>query len=180
MSPDKRFILENLAFRIGLNHPGHAVQVGCGNPYAKVLVVQPLPKMPERDAVTGALKNFDMLSDAYRATISIVQDVDAKTNRYYLRELIDIIKPLVIVACGQDVVSFLRQRAIRSFARHTGRKFQVQDLTDYTLYATLNPSDYGFARAPRALKEQGKAEWTKLASIYRALKEAEEKARWSS
>lgn len=174
---DRDFIVDNLGYRIGLYHPDLEVQIGTGNTSADVVVVQPHPKMPERDAVTGALKNFGMLNDAYRATTSIIGDHEM--NRYYLRELIQIIRPLVVVACGPEVMSLLRGRKIRSFATHAGKKFQVEDLTDPVFYATLNPTDYGFARAPQALKEQGKAEWTKLAAIYKKLKEKQESDRWA-
>ena len=174
---NKDAIVDNLGYRIGIYHPDIEVQVGTGNTSADVVVVQPHIKMPEHDAITGALKNFGMLNDAYRATASIIGDHEM--NRYYLKELIEIIQPLVVVACGPEVVSLWRGRKIRSFTAHTGKRFQVEDLTGPVFYATLNPTDYGFARAPGALKEQGKAEWTKLASIYKKLKTKQEKDRWA-
>lgn len=195
----KDFIVANLAYRIGQYHPGHQIHIGSGNTNASVLVIQPHTKMPERDAITGALKNFGMLDDAYRATIQLVEfdrdieypDLARRTqrgeplmtgpeiNRAYLRELIDIIRPMLIVACGEEVVSFLRQKNIRSFRSYAGKKFLVEDLTNYTVCATLNPADYGFARAPVALKEQGKREWTQIAKLFHALKEKSEKERWA-
>jgi len=173
----QNFIVANLGYRIGIYHPGIDVQIGTGNTHADIMVVQPHTKMPERDAITGALKNFGMLGDAYRATINILGE--HKLNRYYLKELIEIIRPLVVVACGPEVTSLLGGRKIRSFTSHTGKRFQVEDLTNPVFYATLNPTDYGFARAPIVLKEQGKEEWTRLASIYKKLKEKQEKERWT-
>jgi len=196
---NQQFIIDNLGFRIGSNHPGRNVQVGTGNPYADVLVVQPHIKMPERDAITGALKNFNMLGDAYRVSSQIVDFADGpeypdlaqrsrrgdplktgeKINREYLKELIEIIRPLVVVACGPDVLSLLRERKARSFETHTGKKFPVRDLTSCVFYATLNPAEYGFARAPLELKAQGKSEWIKLSKLYQDLREKQEKARWT-
>jgi len=196
---NQQFIIDNLGFRIGSYHPGRNVQIGTGNPYADILVVQPHTKMPERDAITGALKNFDMLGRAYRATSQIVDFAGApehpelaqrsrrgeapktgeEINREYLKELIEIIRPIIVVACGPDVFSLLRERKVRSFKTHTGRKFQVNDLTDCVFYATLNPAEYGFARAPLELKAQGKSEWVKLAKLYQDLREKQEKARWA-
>ena len=178
----KDFIIDNLGYRIGIYHPGIDIQIGTGNTNANVVVVQPYAKMPERDAITGALKNFSMLHDAYRATASILGEHEL--NRYYLRELIQIIQPLVVVACGHEVMSILKKRKIRSkdedswFASRTGKKFIVSDIADCVLYATINPTEYGFARASKTLKAQGKEEWTNLASIYKKLKEKQEKERW--
>ena len=119
----KSFIVENFAFRLGQYHPGHNIQIGVGNTDADILVVQPRQKMPDRDAVTGALKNFGMLGDAYRATTEIVDSLDAKQNRAYLLELIEIIRPLVVVACGSEVTSLLAERNIKSMSSKNGQKF---------------------------------------------------------
>ena len=175
----KSFIVENFAFRLGEYHPGHSIQIGVGNTDADILVVQPRQKMPDRDAVTGALKNFGMLGDAFRATIEIVDSLDAKKNRAYLLELIEMIRPLVVVACGPEVTSLLAGRNIRSFSAHTGKRFSVKDLTSPTFCAILDPVEYGFARAPRALKDQGKEEWTKVAKLYNSLKDKREQERWA-
>lgn len=195
----KKFIIENLGYRIGLYYPKCNIQIGTGVPDADIVVVQPHTKMPERDAITGALKNFGMLNDAYRATSSIITFPDTSTllvnetlrakrqeklatpediNRYYLRELIEIIRPLIVVACGPEVTQLLRQKTMRSFKIYCGKKFRVEDLTGVTFCATINPAEYGFARAPKHLKEQGKTEWTKIAEIYQQLKEKKEKERW--
>ncbi len=195
----KQFIVTNLEYRIGVYNPGAQVNIGTGNVDGEILVIQPHVNMPERDAITGALKNFDMLNDAYRATSKIV-DLGSKLieppvmtnmckvvkadvlgpqiNRYYLKELIEIIDPLIVVACGLEVMSLLSQRNIRSFKRHSGKSFQVKDIIKPVFYATLNPFDYGFERAPIVLKRQGKKEWTRLADMYRKLKEKQERERW--
>jgi hypothetical protein len=180
-STDKNFIVASLGYRIQTYHKGLSVQIGAGNTDADILVVQPHMKMPDRDAVTGALKNFGMLSDAYRAS-SIVVDDDSQLrldiNRSYLRELIQIIDPLVVVTCGIDTTSLLKDKRIRSFSGHTGKKFEVDDISGVIFYATINPTEYGFARAPVELKDQGRQEWMKLASIYKKLKENKERLRW--
>lgn len=175
---DKNRIVENLGYRIGLYHPSTNVQIGRGNANANIVVVQPHAKMPDRDAVTGALKNFGVLNDSYRATVEIISGADNETNRYYLKELIEIIRPLVVVTCGQEVTSLLRQRKIRSFKSHTGKRFEVEDLTGPVFYATLNPTEYGFARASQALKAQGQEEWTKIINRFTKLKEKQERERW--
>lgn len=199
-SIDKDFIVENLGYRLGVYHPGANIQVGMGNSSGDVVVVQPHSKMPERDSITGALKRFGMLDDAFRATTLMVDyeqpnieypdlvrqnrrhdkpKTQKEINRYYLKELIEIIKPVIVVACGQEVVELLRGKKVRSFKAHSGKKFKVEDLPKQVFYATLNPMDYGFARAPADLKVQGKAEWEKLEKLYRQLKETQEKERWS-
>lgn len=183
---DRTPIVTNFGHRIQDYHRSATVQVGTGNANGEILVIQPHVKMPERDAITGALKNFGMLKDSYRAT-SLIVDYDMSErqvtqediNRYYLRELIQIIQPALVVACGPEVLSMLRQRQVRSFSSHAGKKFKVTDITCSTFFAALNPTDYGFSRAPANLKEQGKAEWTEIADIYRKLKEKLAKERWA-
>lgn len=197
----KDAIIENLGYRIGIYHSDAEIQIGTGNTDAGVMVIQPHTNMPERDAITGALKNFNMLSDTYRATSKIVNlsselverpvitnlckviretALSPRISRYYLKELIEIIDPLIVIACGLEVMSLLSQRNIRSFKRHSGKRFQVKDIIKPIFYATLNPSDYGFAKAPIVLKQQGKKEWTQLAGMYRKLKEKQERERWDA
>lgn len=202
-SSHQDFVVANMGYRLGIYHPGVDIQVGTGNTNANIVVVQPHTKMPNRDAITGALKNFGMLNDAYRATSVIVDynnppnieypdlvrqnqryerpRTQKEINRYYLTELINIIRPLVVVACGPEVMSCFKQRHIRanSFIKHAGKRFQVPDLANCIFYAVTNPTDYGFARASEALKARGKDEWTELAALYRKLKEKQEKARWA-
>lgn len=210
-STDRNPIVETFGCRVQDYHRSASVQIGTGNANGEILVIQPHVKMPDRDAITGALKNFGMLKDAYRAT-SLIVDFHLPTtqidedhhidiqypelvqqhqrgwkpprtqdeiNRDYLRELIEIIRPALIVACGPEVLSLLKKRQVRSFASHAGKKFKVDDITCSTFFAALNPTDYGFARAPQSLKEQGKIEWTEIADIYRELKEKLAKERWA-
>lgn len=166
----KQFLVDNLAYRIGLYHPKLEVQIGIGNPEATILVVQTNRKMPEKDAITGALKRFGLLNEAYRATISILDEED-DLNRYYLRELIGLVKPLVVVACGPEVMGFLRDKPVRSFGGHAGKKFKAKDLTSVVCCAILDPNSYGFARAPQHLKDQGREEWERIALIVKEEKQ---------
>jgi hypothetical protein len=179
----KDFMVANLGYRIGAYHPKASVQIGVGNSNSSVVVVQPHTKMPERDSITGALKRFGMLGDSYRATSMIVDEAEltnlAEINRYYLKELIELINPLIVVTCGPEATALMRDKKIRSFKSHAGKKFSVHDLTTTVFYATLNPTDYGFARASAELKEQGKAEWQRLAKLHAQLKAKAEKARWA-
>lgn len=200
-SVDRNPIVENLGYRIRDYYRNAVIQIGTGNANGEILVIQPHTKMPDRDAITGALKNFGMLKDSYRAT-SLIVDYDnhqgieysnlfgnnrrgenpmtqREINRYYLKELIEVICPSIVIACGADVLSLLRKRKVRSFSSHTGKKFRVPDMTGYIFFATLNPTEYGFARAPQELKEQGKKEWTDIAAIYRQCKEKLAKERWA-
>lgn len=191
-SINKAFLVDNLAYRVGIYHPKAEVQIGMGNAEATILVVQPHRKMPERDAVTGALKRFGLLHEAYRATTGVLQfenpsarspsgdeyhdlirqnqrrgkpKTDDELNIYYLQELIGIIQPLIVVACGPDVMGMLRQQKVRSFKAYSGKIFRVKDLTKPIFYAILDPVTYGFARAPQDLKRQGENEWKRLAQI---------------
>lgn len=191
-SIDKAFLVDNLGYRIGIYHPKAEVQIGMGNAEATVLVVQPHSKMPERDAVTGALKRFGLLNEAYRATTDVLHfenpgarspsddeypdlirqnqrrgkvKTEKELNIYYLKELIALIKPLVVVACGPEVMGILRGQRVRSFKVYSGKVFRVKDLTKPIFYATLDPVTYGFARAPQDLKQQGEKEWKRLANI---------------
>lgn len=179
LAPTKEFIIQNLGYRIGLEYPQN-IQIGVGNPYAKVVVIQSHCKMPERDAITGALKRFDMLPDSYRATSQIIEEGQRLINRDYLKELLEIIKPLVVVVCGAKAMGLIRNRNVRTFDNYTGKTFEVPDLFGMTFYATLDPMEYGFARAPQRLKNQGKIEWTNLSALYKKLKDKFEKDQWNA
>lgn len=175
----QQFRIDNLAYRIGMYHPGSDVQIGSGCPGANIVVVQPHRKFPERDAITGALKRFGMLDDAFRTTIEIASEVSQQKNREYLVELIELIRPLVVVCCGQDVTSLLLKRSIRSFGRYSGKIIRVEDLTTTKVCATLNPMDYGFSRASEKLKKQGKSEWESISRLYTQERKRQEDLRWA-
>ena len=174
---DQKPLIESFEHRIGIYHPTASIQIGNGNTNGGVITVQSNVRMPDRDAITGALKNFGMLRDAYRATTQII-DKESDLNRYYLRELIEMIRPSLVIACGPQALSMLRDRKVRSFSSHVGKKFRVADIKDCVFFTTLDPSLYGFARAPIELKKQGKEEWTEIASIYNKLKQKLIKERW--
>jgi len=182
VSSHKDLIIASLEYRISDHYRDGEVQIGTGKADASIVIVQPHSKMPDRDAITGALKRFGMLDHAYRATSDVIDHhlVDTEINRYYLMELLQIIRPLVVVTCGQEVTALLLKRKIRSFDRYAGKKFTIEDLSGVTCYATINPRDYGYATAPRHLKDQGLTEWTKLEKIFRGLKEKFEKAKWQA
>ena len=205
LAVNKDFIVANLGYRIQTYHRNATVTIGEGNTNADILVVQPHTKMPPKDSITGALKRFDgqcdWLNNSYRATINMVEydvhegithpclvqnnlrgekpQTHEDINRYYLRELIEIVDPLIVVACGLEVISFFRGKETKSFRGYAGKRFDAESLPKHQIYATLNPMDYGFARAPRALKERGMQEWERLAEIYQQLQQERDAARWA-
>ena len=87
---------------------------------------------------------------------------------------------MIVIACGPDVTGLLKKRNIRSFSSHVGRKFQVEDLTAPAFCSILDPVEYGFARASETLKDQGRAEWTRIAALYNNLKKKRDSERWAS
>ena len=187
-SVDQQPLVDNLGYRLRDYYRSASIQIGAGNANGEILVIQSHTKIPERDATTGALKRFGMLGDAYRATSMIIEQNHAspkpikvwqdKINRYYLKELIAIVRPSLVVACGSDVLSMLKERQIRAFSSYTGKIFKVADIKHCMFFATLDPASYGFARAPVELKAQGKEEWTSIAALYRDLKQKLAKERW--
>lgn len=188
-STDRNPIVENMGYRVQDYHRMANVQIGTGNANGEIVVVQPHATMPDRDAITGALKNFGMLNDSYRATSLIVDHDNTgekpikkwqdEINRYYLRELIQVIRPSVVIACGPEALAILRGRKARSFGNYVGKTFDATDISNCVFFSVTNPADYGFNRAPQALKEQGKREWTEVAAIYRKCKEKLAKERWA-
>lgn len=197
----KQFIIDNFAYRLGERHPTANIQVGCGNPNASIVIVQPHRKFPERDAVTGALKRFGMLDQAFRTT-SVLVDFDmpdvpypdvlranargekprtqSELNKDYLIELIEIIRPMLVIVCGPDVLSCLSGREIQRFSQYTGKRIKLDNLSSMHVCVTLNPMDYGFARASDDLKQQGKNEWEAISDFYHQERKRREDLRWAS
>ena len=171
---DDQFLIDNLAYRIQQYHHKASVNIGAGNVNAQILTIQPTQKFPEKDAITGALKRFGMLDQSYRTTSVLVEydpctEGQSDINRYYLQELVDLMRPKMVIACGQEVTSFLLKRKIRNFDRYRGKKIKPEGLKMPDTYAIMNPMDYGYSRAPDHLKTEGKKEWEKLSSIYEKL-----------
>jgi hypothetical protein len=175
---DRQFILENLKFRISSTYPGHSVNIGNGNAFAQIIIVCHAHETPERDGTTGALKRFGMLDDAYRVPMEIVSGISLEENRVLVKELIEIIKPLLVVTTGKEATEMLKNENLRSFKAQSGKGFHVEDLTSYRFHAILNPEDYSFARAPIDLKEQGRYEWQELATLFNKLHTQHENNRW--
>lgn len=197
----RQFLIDNFAYRLGGYHPSADIQVGTGNPAARVLVVQPHRNFPERDAITGALKRFGMLDDAFRTTKVLVNygedtveypdlvrqnargekpRTQDQINRAYLIELIELIRPIIVIACGPEVTAMLLDKSVRLFGRYAGKKIKIDDLTSFHVCAILNPVEYGFARASERLKQQGKEEWEAITRLYEQEKKKREELRWQS
>lgn len=175
---DRQFILENLKFRLSSSYPNRSVNIGGGNAFAQIIVVCNAHDTPERNGTTGALKRFGLLEDTYRVPMEMVSGLPIEENRILVKELIEIIKPLLVVTAGKEATEMLKNKNLRSFKAQSGKEFDVEDLTSYRFYAILNPEDYSFARAPVALKEQGRSEWERLAAVFDKLHTQYENNRW--
>ncbi len=175
---DRKFVLENLQFRMAASYPGYSVNVGCGNPYAQLVIVYDAHEIPERDGTTGALKRFGLLDEVYRVPNEMIEGMSQDENRLALVELLEIIRPLLVVTSGQRATEMLKNKNLRSFKAQLGREFVVEDLTTCRFYAILDPEEYSFARAPVALKEQGRSEWEGLVAVFEKLRRQYENTRW--
>lgn len=176
----RQFILDNLQFRTASRYPGHSVSIGNGNVYPKLVVIHHTHAIPERDGTTGALKRFDLLDDTYRIPGEIIQGASQSENRLVLLELLEILKPLLVVTSGQEVTEILKNKTIRSFKAQSGKEFEVEDLTTSRFYAILSPEEYSFARAPVQLKDRGRLEWEGLAALFKRLNTQYENNRWKA
>jgi len=163
---DRKFILDNLEYRLSVKYPDRYIDIGYGNVYPGIVIIHHNNTIPERDGTSGALKRFNLLDEVYRIPLTIVNNISDQENRKILIELLEILRPLVIVTSGQDATEILKNKKLRSFKIHCGKEFSIEDLTFCRMYAILNPEEYSFARASSSLKEQGKKEWERLAKIF--------------
>lgn len=176
----RQFILDNLQFRLASRYPGYSVNVGNGNVYPKLVVIHHAPTIPERDGTTGALKRFGLLEETYRVPSEIIQGASQNENRLALLELLEILRPLLVVTSGQETTEALKNKTIRSFKAQSGKEFEVEDLTTSRFYAILSPEEYSFARAPVQLKDRGRLEWEGLAALFQKLNTQYENNRWKA
>jgi len=161
-------------------YPESSVNVGTGNVYAKLVIVHHDHTIPERDGTTGALKRFGLLDETYRVPREIVQGLSQKENRLILKEILEIMKPLLIVTSGQEATEILKNKTLRSFKAQSGKEFDVEDLTTSRFYAILNPEEYSFARASAQLKDRGRSEWEGLAALFERLLTQYQTNRWKA
>jgi len=118
---DRKFILDNIAFRLGLIHQEASINIGYGCIYPKLVVIHDKHHIPERDGTSGALKRFDLSDTSYRMPFEIVQGLSNKDNRTILVEILEILKPALVVTSGKEATEFLRNKGIRSFAQYLGK-----------------------------------------------------------
>jgi len=175
---DRQFILDNLHFRTTSLYPEHSVSLGGGNVYAPLVVIHHTHIIPERDGTTGALKRFGLLDETYRIPSEIVQGLSQKKNRALLLEVLEIIRPLLVVTSGQEATEILKNKTLRSFKAQSGKEFGVEDLTISRFYAIMNPEEYSFARAPVQLKERGRSEWEGLVALFEKLHTQHQSNKW--
>jgi hypothetical protein len=174
----RQFILDNLQFRLASSHPGCSVNVGEGNVYGKLVVIHYAHTIPERDGTTGALKRFGLLEETYRVPSEIIAGASQDENRLVLRELLEILRPLLVVTSGQDATEMLKNKPLRSFKAQSGKEFNVADLTTSRFYAILNPEEYSYARAPAQLKDRGRTEWEGLTGLFEELLHQHQTNKW--
>lgn len=175
---DRQFVLENFKFRLMSLYPGYSVNLGNGSLYPQLVIVCNEHEIPERDGTTGALKRFSLLDETYRVPKEIVEGLPLEENRVLLKELIEILKPLLVVTSGQEATEIVKNKNLKSFKAQTGKEFIVEDLTEYRFYAIIDPEEYSFARAPIVLKEQGRFEWEGLVTMFDKLRRQYENTRW--
>ncbi len=174
----RQFILDNLQFRTAAINPGCDVNVGTGNVYGKLVIVHHAHTIPERDGTTGALKRFGLLDEVYRVPSEIIRGASQDENRLVLKELLEIVRPLLVVTSGPEATEMLKNKTLRSFKAQSGKEFDVEDLTTSRFYAILNPEEYSFVRAPAQLKERGREEWEGLATLFDKLHTQFQTNRW--
>jgi len=173
---DADFRLSNFSLRTQQYYPKHQVRIGLGdNSLANVLTVQlqPAAQIKDKDAVSGALKHVGLLDDAFRTSTEIVKDESPETNYALFEELVGIMKPRLIVACGEGAMGFVRNKKVLRWNRHIGKKFKTDNLPYTTCVAVTNPFDYGFATASPRLKDQGRREWQFVEQTYTNIISAE-------
>ena len=171
-----RYIAQHHIFP--LRYPDHSVNTGYGNVNAKLVVVHHDHVIPERDGTSGALKRFNLLDEVYRVPSIIVQGASQKENRQILKELLEIVKPLLVVTSGEQATQILKNKVTKSPKGNSSKEFLVEDLTTSRFYAILNPEEYSFARAPARLKERGRVEWERLVSMFQKLYDKFQSNRW--
>jgi hypothetical protein len=174
---DADFRLSNFSLRTHQYYPKHQVRIGLGdNSLANVLTVQlqPAAQIKDKDAVSGALKHVGLLDDAFRTSTEIVKGESNEVNYALFEELVGLMKPRLIVACGEEAMGFVRNKKVLRWNRHIGKKFKADNLPQQiTCVAVTNPFDYGFATASPRLKDQGRREWNFVQETYSNIIKAE-------
>jgi hypothetical protein len=173
---DKRFIIDNLAFRLFSYYPNSSINLGRGNPNARLVVINADHETPERDGMSGALNRFGLLEHSYRLPWNIVNDASDRENISIAKELIEIIRPLVVVTSGEFVTQ--PYQSDDDLEVRFGKKFLVKDLKNIVFYAITNPEQYSFARASVKLKKRGKEEWDGLYDLFNKINKQHEEERW--
>jgi hypothetical protein len=164
---DRHFVIENFAYRTGMQFASSSVNVGCGNVYPDVVVIHKGHGTPDRDAITGALHRFNLLDVSYRIPSQIIDleqifvgEYAAKfaANRKLLIELLEILRPRLVVCAGELAVNSINTTTKKSSSL-IGKSFQLEDLTWCKVCGILDPETYSFARASADVKERGKKQW---------------------
>jgi hypothetical protein len=180
---DRKFILDNFAYRTSLMFPTESVNIGIGCDYPKIVVVHRGHATVDRDAISGALNRFELLPEAYRVPAQILnmervplqdQPTKSKINQYLLLELLGILQPLLVVCAGEQAVQSINTTNKKP-STFIGKTFQLEQLTSSKVCGIIDPETYSFARATSEIKEHGRQQWQAVTSLLQKLKTQNEK-----
>lgn len=176
---DRSFLVDNFHYRLATYYPRARIQRGFGCVTPSLVVVQD-QLGPDADATVFVLRHMGLLRHTFIAPLNAVPDIDVEDQLYYLRELVDILKPITTVAAGHDIVALLRDKDPEGFkmARYRGREFESRDLKR-EVFPVYPPVDYVDTRADRRVKQHSKHDWLRVKTDLMRAKTQEIMNHWS-
>jgi len=173
---DAKFRLDSFYYRLSVIHSDLSVIRGQGSHSPTLVVVQ---DARNARAMRFVLKHMSLIQHTFITPLHIVPNLSSAKQSYYLRELIDFLKPDLVVAAGDLAVATLRGR-LRGFkmTQYRGRVFTAKDL-QREVFPVYAPEDHIDKDADKRIRSSARTDWNKIRETLVDLKIEDMMHRWS-
>jgi hypothetical protein len=163
---NKRELIENFKFRVGLAYPEACpIRCGCGCSNPDLVVVQNNMERHALDTVRFVLNHMGLYRCTFVAPLSFVSGADPNVNAYYLRELVDLLSPLVVISVDDHTLCILKKLNQQTqLSRHRGRVF-FSDVLRREVFGTSHPQVYSHASGNKRIKDIARMHWESIKQV---------------
>jgi len=166
---DSKFLVDNFYFR--MDQLGLEASQGRGSTSPSLLVIQDDESFAETRIV---LKHMGLIEHSFITPVDISMVLSYEENLKYLRELTELLKPMLVVAAGSISVMTLRDSISKQFSmsKYRGRPF-ISSCLDTTVFPVYLPKEHVDPKSNKRIRSSAKKDWSTIKSQLVSLKTEE-------
>lgn len=156
---DYKFIIDNFYFRLENKYPQNIINRGVGCIMPKICIMQDTA-IYHNDPYQAAIKKLDIEDITYRFQINLI--TNESTSPILIKELIELLRPEIVVVTGLDGLNILSNKKIKKYTDKVGKIYKDESLINIPIFCITNPEKYVGSRGTIQEKRNGLNEWQQI------------------